>query len=72
MSNHELQSHKKSDSIKWIIVFTLIVILFAGMAVSLFRDYKPDKPTEETQIEFSDDGATGKIQDGYDELNFKE
>lgn len=72
MSNHELQSHKKSDSIKWVIVFTLIVILFAGMAVSLFKDFQSDKPAEETQIEFSDDGVTGKMQDGYDELNFKE
>ncbi len=72
MSNHELQSHKKSDSIKWVIVFTLIVILFAGMAVSLFRDYKPDKPAEETKIEFSEDGATAKTDDAYNEINFKE
>ncbi len=52
MSYQELQSHKKSDSIKWIIVFVLIFILFAGLTVTLFRDNKEETP-EETKTEQS-------------------
>ena len=38
-NNHELNRHKKSDTIKWIVVFVLITILFAGMAYSLATQY---------------------------------
>ena len=30
MSNNEFYEHKKSDAVKWIIVFVLIGVLFAG------------------------------------------
>ena len=29
--NNEFYEHKKSDAVKWIIVFVLIGVLFAGM-----------------------------------------
>ncbi len=72
MSNYELQSHKKSDSIKWVIVFTLIVVLFAGMFVSFFRDFKEDKPAEETQTEQSAEVESAQFEDGFNEIIFKE
>ena len=31
MSNNEFYTHKRSDTIKWIIAFTLIAVLLAGM-----------------------------------------
>ncbi len=46
MSNYELQSHKKSDSIKWIIVFTLIAVLFVGLIVSFVRGNNQELPEE--------------------------
>lgn len=44
---NELQKHKRSDKVKWIIVFVLIGVLFAGMIASLVMS-APDK-TEETE-----------------------
>ena len=45
--NNEFYEHKKSDAVKWIIVFVLIGVLFAGMIASLVMS-APDK-TEETE-----------------------
>ncbi len=72
MYDYELQSHKKSDSVKWIIVFVLVALLCVGMAVSLFNDYKKEKPAEQPQIEFSEGGETAKTDDGYNDIIFKE
>ena len=40
--NNEFYEHKKSDAVKWIIVFVLIGVLFAGMIASLVMS-APDK-----------------------------
>ncbi len=53
MSNNELYQHKKSDAVKWVIVFILIAVLLVGVAASLaitLRDKTPDEeiPAEET------------------------
>ena len=45
--NNEFYEHKKSDAVKWIIVFVLIGVLFAGMIASLVMS-APDK-IEETE-----------------------
>lgn len=54
MNNNELHEHKRSDSIKWIIAFTLIAVLLVGMFASLFfnlRDKKDEEtPNEETSV----------------------
>ncbi len=71
MSYQELQTHKKSDSIKWIIAFALIAILSVGMIVSFVKDRK-ENPTEEKKIEYSDDGATAKFDDGFEQIIFEE
>jgi len=52
--NHELNQHKKSDSIKWIIVFIALAILFVGMAVSFIPFESEKNPAEQgTQTEQS-------------------
>ncbi len=42
MNYNELNQHKKSDAVKWIVVFVLIGVLFAGMIASLVMSV-PDK-----------------------------
>ena len=39
----ELNQHKKSDAVKWIIAFTLIIVLMAGVVAALILSL--DKPT---------------------------
>lgn len=34
-NNHELNEHKKSDAVKWVVVFTLITVLLAGTIAAL-------------------------------------
>ena len=46
--NNEFYEHKKSDAVKWIIVFVLIGVLFAGMIASLVMS-APDKTEEMKQ-----------------------
>ena len=55
--NNEFYEHKKSDAVKWIIVFVLIGVLFAGMIASLVMS-APDK-TEETEGGVSAEAAAG-------------
>lgn len=43
---NELNRHKKSDCIKWIIVFTLISVLIAGMVLGVLELFTPYKPSE--------------------------
>ncbi len=49
--NYELNNHKKSDTIKWIIAFTLIFALIIGVAASLYVNLAPktDAETETTE-----------------------
>ena len=55
MNNNELYTHKRSDTIKWIIAFTLIAVLLAGMIgawVVLWKDKPVDKnPVQEQEQE---------------------
>lgn len=39
----EFNQHKKSDTIKWIVAFSLIIVLMAGVVVSLVISLKPDE-----------------------------
>ena len=39
---NEFNQHKKSDAIKWAVVFILIAVLFAGMVAALVMAV-PDK-----------------------------
>ncbi len=45
MSNYELNSHKKSDKIKWIIAFTLIAVLLLGMVAMIVANLKDNEET---------------------------
>lgn len=48
---NELNKHKKSDAVKWVIVFTLIIILIAGVTASLILSL-PDRTDEnETPVD---------------------
>lgn len=50
MNNRELYDHKRSDTIKWIVAFALIVVLLAGMIgawVVLFQE----NPAEDVPVE---------------------
>ncbi len=50
MSYNELNSHKKSDKIKWIVAFTLIAVLLLGMAMMIVTNVRQneEKPNEES------------------------
>lgn len=58
--NNEFYEHKKSDAVKWIIVFVLIGVLFAGMIASLVMS-APDK-TEETEGGVNVEAAAGDFE----------
>ena len=60
MSYNEFYEHKKSDAVKWIIVFVLIGVLFAGMIASLVMS-APDK-TEETEGGVNVEAAAGDFE----------
>ena len=49
---NELYEHKKSDAVKWAVVFILIAILMLGTVASLIlslgKKDKPEEPTENT------------------------
>lgn len=46
---NELQYHKRSDTVKWVIAFFLIAILLVGMAASLYINLRPDEATVDTE-----------------------
>ena len=58
MENYELKRHQKSDVIKWIIAFTLIFVLFAGLIgtwVVLFEENaSEEEPPAQTEIVVTD------------------
>ena len=58
--NNEFYEHKKSDAVKWIIVFVLIGVLFAGMIASLVMS-APGK-TEETEGGVNAEAAAGDFE----------
>ena len=48
-NNHELNEHKKSDAVKWVVVFTLITVLLVGTIAALaiaVNSAKKDKAAE--------------------------
>lgn len=62
-NEYELNRHKKSDTVKWIVAFALIAVLLIGMAASLIlavnngKDKEDDVPVqEEEQIAVDGDG----------------
>lgn len=54
--NNELFKHEKSDTIKWIIAFTLIAVLIFGVIAAIFIgvDNKKDIPPQEEQTVVTD------------------
>lgn len=58
--NNEFYEHKKSDAVKWIIVFVLIGVLFAGMIASLVMSAS-DK-TEESEGGANAEAAVGDFE----------
>ena len=57
MNYNELNQHKKSDAVKWIVVFVLIGVLFAGMIASLVMSV-PDK-NEDAESSVTAEAAMG-------------
>ena len=57
MNYNELNQHKKSDAVKWIIVFVLIGVLFAGMIASLVMSV-PEK-NEDAESSVTAEAAVG-------------
>ena len=49
--NNEFYEHKKSDAVKWIIVFALIAVLIAGVVASLAVSLSDKIDTEEPETE---------------------
>lgn len=65
----EFNQHKKSDTVKWIIAFTLIIMLMAGVVASLYlslNSYQPAVPknTESTNTESSKEDEIAKDSSG--------
>lgn len=54
---NDFNKHVKSDTIKWIVVFTLLVVLMAGMVVSILLALPEGEPVEEEQQEAAPDLA---------------
>ncbi len=52
-NNHDLNQHKKSDTVKWIIAFTLIAVLLFGVLASLYMsvDHTPKDKESDTVVE---------------------
>lgn len=63
MNNNELYTHKRSDTIKWIIAFTLIVVLLAGM-ISVWVVLWKDKPVDENPVQEQEQEAVVTDGDG--------
>ena len=57
MNDNELNQHKKSDAVKWIVVFVLIGVLFAGMIASLVMSV-PEK-NEDAESSVTAEAAVG-------------
>ena len=61
----EFNQHKKSDAVKWIIAFTLIIVLMAGVVAALILSLDkptPIKPQENgTQQESSDESNAAVV-----------
>lgn len=63
MNNNELYTHKRSDTIKWIIAFTLIAVLLAGM-ISVWVVLWKDKPVDENPVQEQEREAVVTDGDG--------
>lgn len=51
---YDLQTHKKSDTVKWIISFLLIAVLLAGMIGAwavILKDKKEEQPHQQEELE---------------------
>ncbi len=50
---NDLNQHKKSDTVKWVVAFVLIAVLLFGVAASLFLTLRPteETPAPETENE---------------------
>ena len=65
--NNELFKHEKSDTIKWIIAFTLIIALIAGVVAAIFigiDNRKDEQPQDEQAVVTDGDGnamESGKV-----------
>ena len=44
---NELNKHVRSDTVKWIIVFILLIVLMAGMVASILLALPKEEPVEE-------------------------
>ena len=67
MENYELKRHQKSDVIKWIIAFTLIFVLLAGLIgtwVVLFEDDAPEEETPAQTETVVTDGEGNAMESG--------
>ena len=54
---NDFNKHVKSDTIKWIVVFTLLIVLMAGMVASILLALPEGEPVEEEQQEAAPDLA---------------
>ena len=54
---NDFNKHVKSDTIKWIVVFTLLIVIMAGMVASILLALPEDEPVEEEQQESAPDLA---------------
>lgn len=55
----ELNQHKKSDAVKWVVVFILLIVLIAGVASSLAISISnmPEDTRQEEPVEQLEDGS---------------
>lgn len=64
-NEQELNRHKKSDSLKWILAFSLIAVLLVGMVASLILAVNngKDKPADNPAVEESVNDFVTSIRD---------
>ena len=64
--DYELQDHAKSDKVKWIIVFTAIVVLLAGVLAAIIPVYSNiNKRKVVINVADADMIASVNTNDGY-------
>lgn len=71
--NYELNRHKKSDKIKWVVTAIVALLLAAGVATTLAMgvtnngwfakdDTKIEQPADKTEEEIPDNGANSALE----------
>ena len=70
MNYNDFNQHKKSDTVKWIVAFVLIAVLFVGLAANMFITLRPDSIEQPpAQTESTESNENENETDNTDIIN---